>query len=328
MAIKLAGTERDAIMGGLSVTETAGYFSSLYSRSALVVAPTVSAGAHVPSEFGANSENGWWLGFTYYVWIPTYRSGGHVPFLNIHDAAGNLAARITHDPAAETCYAYVYSSSPNTNYASTTFQLSKSALVRYDLHGYTSGGLAKLDVYRNNLLVATASGAGINRGYKSADIYGGFYYNAYNDSRGFVSEVIVADEQTIGMRVKTFPPVGNGSQTLWEGDYDNVNDPDIGLTSIITNIPGAAETFTHGYTMTAGTAIRALVVGAAAASSDADGIHALLGGEEASFVFPLTAGAAPNAAIYEVNPATGNPYTAAEFNALEFGVRNTSEESS
>lgn len=314
MTIYFAGTERDAVNGGERVTTDAAWYDPLYSRSALVATPATPAGFTLPN---AISTTDLWVGYTQ----STYAPPGHAVWglaLILKDASNLTVLSVSVSNFAAT--ATLYNTAGATANTATWQWGSGQVKVRYDFHVYDEGGNAKCECYANNLLVASTSLAGSHRALKVVEITG-----PANNGLACASELIIADESTIGMRVKTFRPAGQGTQTLWDGDYTDVDDPDIGLTSITTQLPGAAETFTHGYTMTAGTAIRALIVGAAAGSGAADGIHALLGGQEKSFVLPLTPGAAQNLAIYEVNPATGNPYTAAEFNALEFGVRNTSQ---
>lgn len=315
MTIYFAGTERDAVEGGYAITTDSIYFDSAYSNLAVWASNWVSCGYRLAAEVGAGS--GYWLAFTARSFFTTswYVYG---PWLQVYDADNAQSCRI--DTNLPTFLSYVLNQAGD-SYAGPQATNAVDVVLRYDVHCYTDGGNVKLDVYRNNLLISSASGAGANRGLQSFAFFGGT-----ENGGTAISEIIVADEPTLGMRVKTYRPTADGTHTTWAGNYDNINNDDVGIDAISTQLPNAAETFLHGATLNEGTAIRALCVGAAAASEDPTGAHGIIysGGtlHHQAFVKPLAQGAPPNVAIWETNPATGLAWTPAEFNALEFGVQH------
>lgn len=339
MTIYFTGTERDVITGGTSVTTNSQNFDPAYSLSAIKVSHLTSAGISLPIEFGANSINGWWLQVVY-GWDTMPYSGTILwNGIIIKNANLNTIARISGTANETGSYSQsarlrVYGADGTSNYIDISGVFAAQKFV-YTLHCYTNlDGKATIDFYVNNLLKGTVSIANIspNRNFHTVECYAGQVYSgnpgtSIGNWGAGISEFIIADESTIGMRVKTYRPTADGTHTTWAGNYDNVNNNDIGIDAISTQLSNAAETFLHGATLNEGTAIRALAVGAAIASANPTGAKAILNIDgnlyQQDFEKSLTQGAASNIAIYEDNPATGLSFTAADFNSLEFGVQHS-----
>lgn len=322
MTIYFTGTERDAVEGGRAITTNTTYFDTRYSSSAIAVRLDISCGATLLNEIGANSVDGFWLGFSLYTRAQRTREGKTLEILTDNN---NLVLTLIGQCCYGNAQLTLYNSANQTN-VSTSYTVPMYAVMRYDIHCFTENGEAKAELYINNLLVASARIAGQNRGIKVVKIYPGASVDDGGDG-GFVSEIIIADESTLGMRVKTYRPIADGFHKTWAGNYDNVNNDDVGIDAISTSISNAAETFLHGATLSEGTAIRALAIGAAIASSNPTAAKAILNIDgtlyQKNFVKPLAQGAPPNVAIYEVNPATGLSFTPTNFNNLEFGVQHS-----
>lgn len=320
MTIYFAGTERDAVEGGTGVTTTNTYYDPNYSNLAVVVSGTVTGGYTLPTEIGSNG--GFWVAFTHYSYATGTTWGDHL--LTLLDQSNNICAQIYR--SNDDYMLRVYNSS-NSYANSLLFEWAPNQLVRYDINVYTENNVCYAKCYRNNLLMAGAQLAGVNRGLKAFQVFKGAGNGSFGTTAGYVSEIIIADEPTLGMRVKTYRPTADGTHTTWEGTFDNVNNDDTSIDAISTQLPNAAETFLHGQTLNEGTAIRAIAIGAAIASNNPADASAVLniGGTlyQKTFEKPLTQGAAPNIAIYETNPATGVSFTAADFNSLEFGVQHS-----
>ena len=310
MTIYFAGTERDAVEGGIGVSTTSTYRDPNYSQLSVQVSPSVSCGYTFPTEIEVGGNI--WIAWTIYTVASTFASEMAI----IYDDLNNRVAAVS--AYSSSIRLIIYNNAGASAYVDTS--RGTNVLLRYDLNIYTSGGTCYAALYRNNLLIAETEIAGATRGTKTVNLFSG------SQGYGYVSEIIIADEPTLGMRVKTYRPTADGTHTTWDGNYDNVNNDDVGIDAISTQLTNAAETFLHGATLNEGTAIRALVVGAAAASEDPAGAHGVIysGGtlHPEAFVKPLGLGAPPNVAIFETNPATGLAWTPVEFNALEFGVQH------
>lgn len=314
MTIYFAGTEHDAVEGGSGISTNTNYFDSNYSRLAIVNPYLVSCGQTLSTEFGANTS--FWVGFSIYQ-VSTNNPSKQL--LSIYDSNGNKSVEVYPGGGYMGLILRVYNNIDS--YADAPyFNHINNLLHRYDLNVYTDNGICYSKLYRNNIQIAQTSLNGNNRGIKTLEIYNGIQNTSY------ISEIIIADESTLGMRVKTYWPTADGTHTTWEGNFDNVNNNDVGIEAISTQLPNAVETFLHGRTLSEGTTIRAITIGAAIASANPTDASAVLniGGTlyQKAFEKPLTQGAAPNIAIYETNPATGVSFTAADFNSLEFGVQH------
>lgn len=190
------------------------------------------------------------------------------------------------------------------------------------------------ELHINGTLVATASLSGANRGLKRG-LYDMPFTASYTTSSdhtnlAYFSELIFADEDTRGMRVKTIPPTGNGAETDWTGTYADVDETATDTASITTAEAEAVETFSHAVTLAEGTPIKALCLGALSACAAADGIEAVLRLDGTNYpqdlLKALVAGENPNHALWQVNPATSAAFTASEVNALQFGFKNVQTE--
>ena len=315
MTIYFAGTERDAVEGGIAISTNGAYFDATYSSLAVSVSNVVGCGHTLPTEIGAGADI--WVGFTHFA---PDSFGNSNTLLVLTNASGQVVASITGTGTNSTQRFTLYNDAGGST--AIDFTWVKNARLRWDINLYTSAGTCYAKVYHNNLLALSLSLAGTTRGTKTVRLYSGGA-----EISGYVSEIIIADESTLGMRVKTYRPTADGTHTTWDGNYDNVNNDVIGIEAISTQLPNAAETFLHGQTLTEGTTIRALVVGLSIASANPTDASAVLniGGTlyQKSFEKLLTQGTSPNLAIYETNPATGVSFTAADFNSLEFGVRHS-----
>ena len=343
MTIYFAGTENDAVSGGTVNTSTT-YFNTNYSVSALMATRYNAVGNSLSTAIGGNDPTGWWFQahFAWGSWEYNPPAAVGWSGMIVKDANGYIAAQITgtntggrYDYMQGTNYRLqVYNAAGGTSYLDLGPNLLNPGKYVYSLHCYTNeNSYAVAEFYINNVLKGQVSiaAASANRGAYTVECRGGWYYgtnasNTYYDWPAGISEMILASESTLDMRVKTYRPTADGTHTTWDGNYDNVNNNDVGIDAVSTQLSNAAETFLHGATLDEGTAIRALVVGAAA-SENPTGAKAVLNINgnlyQQDFEKSLTQGAASNIAIYEDNPATGLSFTAADFNSLEFGVQHS-----
>lgn len=147
------------------------------------------------------------------------------------------------------------------------------------------------------------------------------------DTGVFCSQVIVADEPTIGWRLSTFVPTGNGANTAWSGTYADVdeivyNDGDFISTAVADDI----ETFALTGLSIGTEEVKAVAVTARArrnASGPQNLQLALRKGSTNYFsgTKALDVGFTPNINIWETDPATGIAWVPADVLTLEAGVK-------
>jgi hypothetical protein len=310
MTIFFAGTEKDTIKGGAAVSTDSLFYDILYSRAAVQV--TNSS----PGGFTCKNEviDDFWVGYTMSVSSSntSLLSGTAIRFLDIHNETA-LIVEVNGGDAVATLYNSLGGTSTSTEFS----WVGNNVITRYDFHLYNSPTNSIIDCYINDTLVASGSILGTHRPIKFVEIHG-----PSNNGDAYVSEVISADEDIIGWRVKTLPPIGDGSNIAWTGDYTNIAEVDDNFKVIGSNILGATETFLHD-AISGKTGVRAVIIGAAITAGFPDVIHTILGSLHNGFVFPLSRGFDQNMSIFEINPATNLEYTAEELNAMEFGFVNS-----
>lgn len=310
MAIFFAGTERDVIKGGASVSTDSLFYDVLYSRSAVQVTNNAPAGFTCKNEV----IDDFWVGYTMCVSAGnnSLLSGTAIRFLDVYNETA-LIVEVNGGAAVATLYNNVGETATSTDFS----WVGNNVITRYDFHLYNTPTNSIIDCYINDTVVASGSIAGAHRPIKFIEIHG-----PSNNGDAYVSEVISADEDIIGWRVKTLPPTGDGSNIAWTGDYTDIAEVGDNFKVIGSNILGATETFLHD-AISGKTGVRAVIIGAAITAGFPDVIHTLLGSLHNSFVFPLTRGFDQNMSIFEINPETNLEYTAEELNAIEFGFVNS-----
>lgn len=145
------------------------------------------------------------------------------------------------------------------------------------------------------------------------------------------SQVVVADEPTIGFRVAYRPPTGAGNYTAWTGAFGDVDDTVIDLTDFITsNTAAQSETFTKAV-FTAPAGFRVKTVGMAAyarrGATGPQNLGMMLRFGSTDYVSadkPLELGFKAYQHFWHVNPATTLEWTPADAGSVtvEFGVRS------
>ncbi len=152
-----------------------------------------------------------------------------------------------------------------------------------------------------------------------------------NDGATYSEVIVTKEEDTRGMRVVTLPPEADGgTNTAWTGDVTDIDETALDDGDLISsNTTGQIEQFGFsGFTMpTDGWDVAAVVVGFRG-QDDAAGVQQVrasvrTGGSDfngATQAMPATFEGFYE--VFEDNPDTGQPWTAAEVDALEYGVES------
>jgi hypothetical protein len=147
----------------------------------------------------------------------------------------------------------------------------------------------------------------------------------------YVSEVVVADWNTIGSKIVVRPPTGNGSYQEWtNGGFAVVDDTDAtGADLAVSGTVGQRTTYTHAaFTALAATEVVAGVKVAATVNRDAGGPQNINFMTRISTTDYNGADTALNVSqtrigkMWETSPATAVAWTIAEINAAHMGVRS------
>ncbi|AUR96404.1 hypothetical protein HOU79_gp69 [Vibrio phage 1.224.A._10N.261.48.B1] len=149
---------------------------------------------------------------------------------------------------------------------------------------------------------------------------------------GFViSQLIVANERTLGWKLKTLHPTAQGTHAEWVNDVANINGAIMNYTTSVDSDVAAKQSYVHSQVQSA--IQEEMVIETLYVTLLADAIGAVtkvgalarVGGTD--YNLPSTEMLddkyiTPYAEEMSVNPATGNPWTFAELNATEFGFRS------
>lgn len=144
---------------------------------------------------------------------------------------------------------------------------------------------------------------------------------------GTISQVIMSDESTIGLRLTTGAPTGAGASTDWTGTYAEVDEIVYSDADFVnSSTANQVELFTHGITIPSGYRVKAVAVTARAKKGSTGPSNIQLAIRTAathvSSSQSLDVGYAPYVAIWETDPSTGAAFTTSAIETLQFGVKS------
>lgn len=146
-------------------------------------------------------------------------------------------------------------------------------------------------------------------------------------THSYFSQVIVADESTIGFRLLTVPPTGVGASSDMTGTFAEVDEIAYSDADFInTSTANHVELFTHSTAIPSGYGVRAVGVTARAKKGGSGPTNLQLalrsGGTtyvSSSKALDLGYGSFIN--VWETDPATSAAFTSSAITAMQFGVK-------
>lgn len=157
------------------------------------------------------------------------------------------------------------------------------------------------------------------------------YMRIQGFGRVHVSQIIIANEATINMRVKTLNPDGNGAVQGWDaGDFTDIDDTILDTGTVIeSGTAGQEATFTQPGIPNdfSDRPIRGVSFVATARQNGAGPSNLDVGYRHDGVQFypgtiPLQAGFISETFFVDINAGTGLPFTVADVNALELAYRS------
>jgi len=203
-----------------------------------------------------------------------------------------------------------------------------STYAEYDIHIKITGTTLYMALYGDGALIAektaTLSTTYSFTGWRlcSAGNFSGSWSFLYN-------QVVVATTPTIGFKVYTRQPTGNGNYTAFNGDYTAVDEITMD-GEVVSTAVAARESFTRDAIsggITSALEVKAVAVSAYVrqGATDLPNVQFFLrdgGVDYDSESFLLSFGYTGKKKIWELDPATGLKFTNTKAaSALEFGVR-------
>ena len=211
----------------------------------------------------------------------------------------------------------------------TSVTIPNDTINTYDMRVFIDGSVGAFQLYQDGLLLGEVTG---DTDFDSLTTERVQFKPIDTNIDTFFSEIIIDDADTIGQRLITLGVDGNGANTDWNGDFNDVDEvgPVDDGTTIDNDTDGEYETFTAtdvASAFTAGFDVNALII-ASTAASDATGVsnmsHALRinsNNFEGSNLSGLTSSLVPGfQTIFDENPDTTNPWTIDNLDDVEIGV--------
>ncbi len=201
----------------------------------------------------------------------------------------------------------------------------------YDIHlRGGSGGI--IEVYADSQVVFSANGTFSFSNMQTLILSPSGFNGTENDTNTVYSQIVVANEVTIGYKLATLVLDSVGANNSWTGTSSDaaadVNE--IGLddsTYISASSAGLVETWATSDLDGQYTNIRAVIVSALGKYSttgpkNLDAAVRLGGGNYFTPMSTLGPGYTPSQAVFNVNPVTNATWTRDDVNASEFGIRS------
>jgi hypothetical protein len=196
--------------------------------------------------------------------------------------------------------------------------------VKYDIQIIDYGSNATVNVYRNGALLITYTGSIAAVGVSNIDSVW-----AFGDLSGqwCISEIIVADEDTRIMQLDTIAPSAAGDTNSWTGSYTDIDETTLSDTDKLYTSTADADVQVNLTGMPAGS-YTPLAVKLTTRFANPSTQYGLQQGVKTNGTVSLSATQqsvgywGSKEVMYQTNPVTGQPWTSAEIEALQFAYRH------
>jgi len=152
--------------------------------------------------------------------------------------------------------------------------------------------------------------------------------DASENTNTVYSQVVVADEPTIGFQLATLAITGAGDSSQWVGSFEQINEVVTNDNTFInTSTAGQINTFqiedlNSQYSNIKAVIISALGRFAQVGPKNLDAVIRLSGTNYLTPMTPLGSGFTASQAVLHANPATFNPWNISEVNNAQMGIRS------
>lgn len=208
---------------------------------------------------------------------------------------------------------------------------SLASLVRWDIHVKISDTAGVFEVYRDGVLDMDFTSVGVDTKLTSAANIDRVLFRAVGVGQTDYSGIIIADEDTRGLRLVQRLPNAAGAESGWTGAYTAIDETSFNDGDFITAAT-AGLTSTFGFadlpTEFAASPIAAVILagriqGSAVSPTSVQAVARVGGADYARATeTPISTAFGPRQAIFASNPATLNEWAVSEINAAEFGVKS------
>lgn len=298
-------------------------YNSSYARCSITCDGATNYAEGTPSA----SATDYWIHFD--MVIDPVASGTAATRLSVYDSSGNERLRFKYSDGSTFTVGVDYWTGASFTSAG-TFSLDMGSIRQViDIRVVCNSGSGSIDVYvaGTNRLSAAVSTTSITN-LRKFRFLGGTVASLTTNTR--FSQVIVADEPTVGWRLVTCRASGAGATTDWTGSYTEIDETIyVDGDFINSSVADQVELFTNTATASmTGHSVRSVAVAARAkrgASGPANIRMALRSAGTTYFSsgdIALGLGYTPVQTIWETDPATTSDFLASAITSLQFGVKS------
>lgn len=297
---------------GATWVTTSGTFDSLYSRcSAQVSDPVNSHTINLDSLYDDASSTGYWIHLLY------KNSATYHPRITAI-GSGYTSFSINFNGSSNVFYVYAHNSSTYTDNGAIP-GLYTSSLSTVDIHVYTSGGNAVVDVYVNGTIAKTGTRSSTtNTGISQLVL------SSNSSMTSNYSEVAITNFDTRGLRIKTLTPSSAGHYSEGTGAYTDIDEITPDAAGIVFSATGQRQGFLTAGTGSGTSIIKGLSLNALAATDGTNPLKSLLrvaGTDYLGGVMASNVALVARRAIYQTNPATGAAWSG-DLSSIDFGFES------
>lgn len=324
MAVYFVGGEADTFMPVSGQTyawsSTGGRFEANASRGAMQIDKGVS---EIEAFFSANQTEAWMHMYLYYE-----DPAAEANFIVFKTLAGADAYRIEQEAGGEWTIAK-WDGGTWVDLDTSAAAVLSNAAAAIDIHILRHASTGIFRVYKDGVVVCEFLG---DTETDEAN-FGRIRWGGHATELLFVSQVAASDEAMIGWKVATMHATGNGANTAMDGDFNDIDEAALNVADFIeADATNEIETFTNQDLNVAYAAynVKAVGVGIHASNDSASAVNDLqaalrVGGSNffsANVSLPKDGTNYSRQAIFLTNPNTSNPWSQAEANGAEFGVKS------
>ena len=306
-----------------AVSTNVAHYDSAISRCAMIVTTGTSELELPLNQTGGVS--------TLYIHFNLYQeSVALANYIDIYnEAKTQVQYRIRMD-ASGTWTAQRFNGTAFVDIGTTSATMAINGAITVDMKIVQSATIGEFNIKRNNVDVLNITAADTSTPATMGVVR--FVGLAGGTNRMMISQVIVGDETFLNWKLATLAPVATGTFGAWTGDYTAVdevayNNADFietnSLNQIetmnVTDIPASLSTYNVKSIVTTGIFSN----DAGSAVNDTEFALQTNGTTQTTPANVVKDGSEQvKQAVFATNPATGNPWTQAEVNTLEIGVKS------
>lgn len=328
MAVLAVGGEADTytlVSGSAFAHEaTSGRYESNASRTSMLV---TAAASEIRLPFGSSVTSFWAHMYLYQEALPASNTD-YIVFMNAAGTEGEYKVIINTDGSwtFQKFKSAAWSTIGSTTAAVAVINNSAAAFDFQVVRNLTTG---TFNVFKDGVSIFSFSGDTDTDNTIGSVKFSGITTNTRELN---VSQVIIADESTVGWKLQTLYPDGNGFNTAWTGDYTAVDEAAYAAGDFIeTNTLNQIETYTASNINGAYSSynVKAVVVAARASNDSGSAINDLqavvrtasTNYTSSNLSLPKDGNEYSVQNVWNTNPNTTAAWTQSEVNGLEIGVK-------